>query len=230
MQQYYANIEQGGGSSPSGIEYQRIPPTQVTSYTTGDFGWCVQNGRYSWTDNLNPSYIQELDLTLAASVRFYFLKYDNAFGNKSRFTDINGNGAPSNRLDFDKTPVTGTQYIIDHLTGLGFYTQIITTGGIDTWTTLMDNISTRTDLGYNDWIPITRAIVNTCTEQSSVLNGPGTVNALFYGTSNFVPNFWYGETPTNSTTNAWRMNTAQIAVSAKNTQGLRAYMFRVHYK
>jgi hypothetical protein len=228
MKGYYANIEQGG-SSPSGIEYQRIPPTQVTSYGTGDFGWCVQNGRYSWTDNLNPLYIQELDLTLAASVRFYRLKYDNAFGNKLRFTDINGNGGSSNRLDFDKTPVTGTQYIIDHLTGLGFYTQIISFS-VNTWGILMNHISTRIDLGYNDWIPITRAIVNTCTEQSSVLNGPGTANTLFYGTSNFVPSFLFGETPTNLTTSTFRTATAQITIGAKNTQGFRAYMFRVHYK
>lgn len=229
MKGYYANIEQVG-SSPSGIEYQRIPPTQITSYATGDFGWCVQNGRYSWTDNLNPLYIQELDLTASSTFIFYRLKHNNGFGNKIRFTDINGNASSDTRYNFDKSPTTGTQYIIDHLTGLGFFTQIITTGGVDTWTTLMNNISTRTDLGYDDWIPITRAVVNTCTEQRNVLNGPADFDGLFYGTANFVPNFWYGETPTNSTTNAWRMNTANIAVGAKTTQGLRAYMFRVHYK
>lgn len=229
MNGYYSNVKQGG-SSPSGIEYQRIPITQVTSYSTGDFGWCVQNGRYSWVDNLNPLYIQDLDLSVFASDRIYILKYDNAFGSRYRFTDISGNPPTNGRLAFDRTP-GNVEYIIDHLTGLGFYTQIITTGGIDTWATLMNNISTRTDLGYDDWIPITRCVLNSTFHQSSLINSPSsTSDVLFYGTSNFVPNFWYGETPTNSTLNAFRQNTASIAVSSKGVQGLRAYMFRVHYK
>lgn len=220
MKNYYVNVK--SGSVGSGIRYRRIPPGEVTSSVTGDFAWGLINTRYSWTNNLTPAYAQDLDLTVSpAADRYYRLKFNNAFGNKFRYTDINGNSAPNGRLNFTKT-AGNTEYIIDHLTGNGFYTLGL---GNDTWTNHMTFISTATNLGYEDWLPVLRNIVFNCSE-------PGTaVYALtdsLFGDP-FPTNHWFGETQRNGTTNAWRMNNITQQQSGK-TNILNMYMFRVHYK
>lgn len=215
----YANIQTGGGSG-TGIRYARVTACEIASSVTGDFGWCVQNGRYDWTDNLTPAYVQTLDLT-ATSEEFYRLKYDNEFGNKYRFTDISGNPAPNGRLNFTKT-AGNTEYIIDHLTGNGFYTLQLTAA---TWANHMTFISTATTLGFDDWLPVTRNIAFSSVEPQSYIYG--LTDSLFGGT--ITANHWFGETRTNSTSNAFRYNSITIDNVAKTTV-LTMYMFRVHYK
>jgi hypothetical protein len=220
MQNYYVNVKSGGSVVGSGIRYRRVAPGEVISSVTGDFAWGLANGRYSWTDNLTPAYVQDLDLT-ASPDQYYTLKYNNAFGNKFRFTDINGNGAPNGRLNFTKT-AGNTEYIIDHLTGNGFYTLGL---GNDSWTNHMTFISTATNLGYEDWLPVLRNIVFNSSEPSSLIYA--LTDSLFGDT--FQTNHWFGETQRNGTTNAWRINSTTQQQSGKGNS-LNMYMFRVHYK
>lgn len=160
---------------------------------------------------------------------FYKLKYDNAFGNKYRYTDISGNPAADFKLGFNKSP-GNTEYIIDHLTGMGFCTQIITST-VTSWGFLMLEISTRTDFGFDDWFPITKNIVNSSMPASSLVNSTSTTQgSLFYGTASNVPAYWYGETPTNSSSNAFRSTSGNISIGSKAIQGLATYMCRIHYK
>lgn len=221
MQNYYVNVKQsGGGGGGSGIRYRRIPPAELISAVNGDFGWAVTNSRYSWTENLTPAYVQDLDLT-ATPDEFYTLKYDNAFGNRFRFTDINGNGAPNGRLNFTKT-AGNTEYIIDHLTGNGFYTLGL---GNNTWTNHMTFILTATNLGYDDWIPVMRNIMFSCGEPATY--SYGLTDSLFGGT--ITTNHWFADTIRNGPTNAFRINTITQQSSGK-TNLFNMYMFRVHYK
>lgn len=221
MKNYYVNVKQsGGGGSGSGIRYRRVPAGEVISAVDGDFGWALINGRYSWTENLTPAYVQDLDLT-ATPDEFYTLKYDNAFGNRYRFTDISGNGAPNSKLNFTKT-AGNTEYIIDHLTGNGFYTLGL---GNDAWTNHMTFISTATNLGYDDWIPATRNIIYASNEPATY--NYGLTDSLFGGS--IITNHWYGETLRNGTTNAFRSNNITVQVSGKGSL-FNMYMFRVHYK
>jgi hypothetical protein len=133
-----------GGGSPSGIVYD-FPALsgQWTSYRTGDDGWLAQNGWYDYTRPSNPVYIQELDLTL--SNYYYRLKNDNVFGNKLRFTDVDGGQTFSS---------TGNKNLvfIDHLTGLMWTRTRITNGN---WDTFIDTSLTHSvvvnSVTYDDW-------------------------------------------------------------------------------
>lgn len=204
----------------SGIAYTRIPAPQIVSYANGDIGWCVQNGRYNWAEVALPVYTQCLDNTVAPSDWFFRLKHNNAFGNKYRFTDATGASATDGALNFDGA----ITYVIDHLTGLGFYRpQLATTGS---WTLMMDAIRTSSFLGFSDWMPITRNVISSCVPPSSVFVHSSL--SLFTGASQ---SFWFGETMSNSTTTAFRSNSSQqISGSSKTIAGLAGQMFRIHYK
>jgi len=131
------------GDSPSGIAYAR--PTlsgQLTSYRTGDDAWHLTNGTYDYTPPVYPVSYAQLDTTDAQP--FFNLISNNAFGNKYRFTDING------------LQVYGDNYIIDHLTGLGWY-KGLTSG---TWETQIDDAVASTQNGFSDWrLPTVKEIV-----------------------------------------------------------------------
>lgn len=122
-----------GGVAPSGIAYQRPQLTgQTTSYTTYDDAWHLANSAYDYVPPVNPLYIAELDYD--ATYPFRTLKNNNAFGNKHRFTSVNGgyyNKADGNYYLADGTlsdqlTVYGSSsnigiYVIDNLSGLGYY-------------------------------------------------------------------------------------------------------------
>jgi len=137
-------IEVPSGGSPSGIVYD-FPALsgQWTSYRTGDDGWLAQNGWYDYTRPSNPLYIQELDLTL--SNYYYRLKNNNTFGNKLRFTDVDGGQTFSS---------TGNKNLvfIDHLTGLMWTRTRITNGS---WDNFIDTSLTHSvvvdSVTYDDW-------------------------------------------------------------------------------
>lgn len=118
----------------SGIAYQRPQLTgQTTSYRTGDDAWSLANGIYDYTPPIYPISFAQLDTTSGSP--FLTLKENNAFGNKNRFTDING------------LQVYGDNYAIDHLTGLGWY--LIESS--DTWNNAIDNSQSSTQNSFNDW-------------------------------------------------------------------------------
>lgn len=122
--------------TPSGIVYRRpILSGQLTSYRTGDDAWHLANGTYDYTPPTNPSSVAQLDTTHATP--FLMLKENNAFGNKNRFTDDGGNQTYAN------------DYVIDHLTGLGWYR--LTQGASTNWNDNIDAAEASVILGYTDW-------------------------------------------------------------------------------
>jgi hypothetical protein len=127
-------------SLKSGIAYQRPQPTgQTISYRTGDDAWQVVNNPYNAAPS-NPLYTQSL-------VDFFTLKHDNAFGNRYRFTNENGNLYADFTQAFQLS--TSGDYIIDNLTGLGWGVGF-TNFDVD-WNTAIDNCNNLTELGYSDW-------------------------------------------------------------------------------
>lgn len=123
--------------TPSGIAYQRPPLTgQTPSYANYDDGWNLANNIYDYTPPANPIYLAELDHDNATPANaFITLKNNNAFGNTARFTDDSGGQTYSN------------SYLIDHLTGLGWY---YVSSAIN-WATYLTNVNTATDLTFSDW-------------------------------------------------------------------------------
>ena len=137
------------GLSPSGIAYQRpILTGQTTSYRTGDDAWNLANNIYDYTPPIYPVSFAQLDNDSINP--FTTLSDNNAFGNTNRFTDDSGGQTYSN------------DYVIDHLTGLGWYR--IEQGTSTAWATAIDNASTSTQNSYNDWRIPNRF------EQASILN------------------------------------------------------------
>lgn len=145
--------------TPSGIAYQRPQPTgQVTSYRTYDDGWNLANGIYSYVPPANPIYLAELDYTAISP--FHRLKNNNAFGNKFRFTTANGSywdeqantyhladGTLSN-LAGTYVSLTIGSYVLDNLTGLGYFRETVNTYNFDD---LVDYPIGKTFATYTDW-------------------------------------------------------------------------------
>lgn len=122
----------------SGIAYQRPQLTgQTTSYRTGDDGWNLANNVYDYTPPIYPVSYALLDVDAANP--FTTLVNDNAFGggNKNRFTDDAGGQTYSNN------------YVIDHLTGLGIYIDLI--GTSTAWADNIDAAQLLTLVSFTDW-------------------------------------------------------------------------------
>jgi len=221
MSDIYVNIKQEG-TTASGILYQRPNVTQRTAYRTGDTGWAYQNGFYNFSgDPTNPAVIQCLDYT--DTTNFWFkLKFDNAFGNKNRFTNSlgvnsNANGRPIG-MDF-----TGalSNYVIDHLTGYAYTS--INAGASINWNNTIDNIANSratSYFGFNDWLPI-------ITSQIYQSYSPHFPTELPFGLSTA---FYVGETNSVTTGNSWRLVSSAVAASTKSTITNSVYaMTRKHY-
>jgi hypothetical protein len=121
---------------PSGIAYQRPSLTgQTTSYRTGDDAWHLTNGTYTYVPPPYPTSFARLDMGSVSP--FTTLFSNNAFGNTDRFTDDAGGQTYAN------------DYVIDHLTGLGYYR--IVQGASTDWDTNIDNAEVSVLLGFTDW-------------------------------------------------------------------------------
>jgi len=118
----------------SGIAYKRPSNDgQTVSYRTSDDGWHLVNGTYDYTPPAYPESYAQLDT--ADATPFITLLNNNAYGNKNRFTDING------------LQVYGDNLVIDHLTGLMWYT-VHSSGS---WNTAIDAAASSTQASYTDW-------------------------------------------------------------------------------
>lgn len=141
-----------GGGSPSGIAYSRPQLTgQTTSYRTGDDAWNLANNVYDYTPPIYPVSYAQLDT-------FTTLISDNAFGNKNRFTDING------------LQVYSDDYIIDHLTGLGW--SRIERGASQDWNTNIDESYNLTANTFTDWRMTNLDEINTIINKETTLSAP----------------------------------------------------------
>ena len=125
-------------------------------------------------------------------VDFFTLDCNNSFGNTNKQTDING------------LQVYGNDYLIDHLTGLGWYLLKRVDAN---WATAMANALTDTTLGYDDWfIPNLRQFLSLL-----FLGDTGNRYPLYYEPiNNFTPiissNFW------TSTTRMFNTDTAGLFI------------------
>lgn len=123
------------GISQSGITYDRDELTgQTVSYRTGDFGYHLALGTY---DYIQPTYpVSYAKLDTADANPFDTLLFNNAFGNKNRFTDDSGGQTYAN------------DYVIDHLTGLGWY-RVLQSNAL--WNDGIDTADAITLLTFSDW-------------------------------------------------------------------------------
>jgi hypothetical protein len=221
MIDYYAEVKITG-VTPSGILYQRPPITQRTSYRSGDTGWAFQNGYYNYSsDPINPAVIQQLDYTDTTNF-FFKLKFNNAFGNKNRFTNSLGvNSNASGRIIGMSFTGALSNYIIDNLTGWAFTS--FDAGGSVSWNGTIDSIAGRraaSYLGYNDWLPVSVA-------QAYQSYSPHFITELPFGAS-FA--FYFGETNSVTTGNSWRLVSSAVLTSGKSTTTHSIYAFtRKHF-
>jgi hypothetical protein len=220
MKDYYVEVK-SSGVTPSGILYQRPPITQRTSYRTGDTGWAYQNGYYNYSsDPINPAVIQQLDYT--DTTNFWFkLKYNNAFGNKNRFTNSLGVNSNANGRIIGMS-FTGalSLYIIDNLTGWAF--TAIDNGASINWGNTIDLIGARraaSYLSYNDWLPV------------SVAQAYQSYSPHFITELPFISGaFFFGETNVNNSSNGWRLVSSAVLASTKATVTTSVYSFtRKHF-
>jgi hypothetical protein len=138
------------GTPASGILYQRpIIPGWRTSFSLYDEGWQLTNGTYDYTKT-NPATVARLDNS--ATFPFHTLDANNAFGNVYRFTDENGDHYtdPFDSGTKSDAGAFSTDYVIDHLTGLG-WKRNYTAGGGNPWATLLSNANSATHATFSDW-------------------------------------------------------------------------------
>jgi hypothetical protein len=176
MDNQYFEIK-AGSITPTKIQYQKpvYMLSDGTSYNDGDFAYFYNLGVYDYTNIEYPIYIQEKDTTIT-DVDTQTLLYDNVFGNKLRFTSING-GYYSGGTWYDVTGGT-TNYItefvngiiIDNLTGLAW---IRNTGIVDYIVALTATTGVNI-FGYTDWR------VGNVQEQATIAVCSSTINQYGY--------------------------------------------------
>lgn len=233
IKNYYAEVK-SSGVVPSGIKYQRIRPSWYPSIRTGDVGWHNQNGFYDYTsDPANPLYTQDLDFATygyGTTSGHYFLKHNNAFGNKLRFTNSIGGGATDNCGRFTAASFTGALdgYVIDHLTGIGY--DVRATSYVGTWDACIDAIAASTIHSFTDWMPLSNIhLINVLNMRyDATSNTVGQSNIFSYTAWTLA---WAsGEYVKNLTTNSWRFRVTSAAFeSVARTTSLAMFACRNHY-
>jgi hypothetical protein len=199
-------------STPSGVLFKTIEPSQYTSYRTGDEGWRVQNGWFDYTPPTNPAAVAELDFT-SANALFVLANplVVNGVSSTTRFVDVNGIQAFS---------ATGNAnlVIIDKLTGLMF-TRTSVTGG--TWDNGIDAalalIYTVNSMVLDDWFLYSKL------EAQSMYNGQTdtqTSVTLFATLANY--DTWVSSTNPSNTAQSFYFNRSRRVpeVFTKTTAGV----------
>lgn len=139
-----AKVEfKNNGSTPSGVLFKTIEPTQYTSYRTGDEGWRVQNNWFAYTTPSYPKAIAELDFT--SSIFCDVLKNNlvvNGVSSKNRFVDA-----------FGAKISVGTTVVIDKLTGMAY--SRVSQAGKANWDAAIDDALTYSitanSITFDEW-------------------------------------------------------------------------------
>jgi len=205
----------------SGIEYQRTYRTlQSTSYALYDDGWQEANGGYDFAELSNPLYCQKLDF--ATDQTGVTLLYDNAFGNKFRYTYDDGTFMPF---------VVSDVYGIDHLTGLGHY---FGSGlGNPTWDDLfgasgfLEGLNTASQGGYNDWFVANIRMLEVLGKNGG--GSPNMYNCPYYGGNASGLNI-ASSSISNSSTYHRYYNNSVASFYASNITPRIFLLTRIHYK
>jgi hypothetical protein len=229
-------IKAGGIDPTKKIYYDR--PQVLSGATEVDY-----DEPWLFDQNWDPMYYptdgiyQVVDHSVSAD----YLKYDNAFGHKFRFTGLLGGyydfndstyktsaGTSSDFQTEFADPVGGTApdgYIIDHLTGLGWRSQ---RGGASTWQSAMSAVPTLTVFTYTDWVNAPASYYTTLV-RSNVTQWafPATRPPFQYDQATH----WTCNTNLNNVLTAYRANTGTAFDSAtKTTTGANRSFMRLHYR
>ena len=128
-------VQSSDGPTRFGIAYQRPPLTgQKISYRDGDDGYHLINGTFNYIPPLYPVSYARLDYTSLSP--FTTLVDNNSFGNKDRFTALDGSQTITDNIVFD------------NLTGL-YWDIIIKPVAI--WDDAIDNAVNSVSGGFTDW-------------------------------------------------------------------------------
>lgn len=187
------------------IIYQRPIPTSVyTSYATGDDGWHMQNGTYTYENKVGN--LASIDYSAVGNIG-RVLSANNSFGNNNRFTDELG------------TQIFASGYVIDHLTGLGWKIAIHGVG--INWVNSISGAASLTFATFSDWR------VPNYQEQDSlfIYNTSNTMNYSPFNI-NVSERLWSSTTQPQSTANAIALFTLQGTSSAgqSKTSTAQSYM------
>jgi hypothetical protein len=176
------SVATDGSTTASGIAYMLpISTGQYTSYVTNDDGWNYANNVYDYTMPTNPVSVAQLDTTHATP--FLKLVANNSFGNKDRFTDDAGGQTYAN------------DYVIDHLTRLGWYRVLNSFTRAD-WSTSIISATASTAVSFSDWRIPNLEELSTISQKF--------VNVSFnYAPFNLTMNAWASTTRIASTTQAY---------------------------
>ena len=156
-------------TAKSGIVYQRIIPWEQNDPSIdGSIAYHVAQGVYDYEPPKNPVSTALLQNGYVGSDAGSLLMYDNAFGNKYRFTNDVGEQFVEAFAESAANTSTNPRYCIDHLTGLGWYIQdafdynqitipeamayslTFSYGGYSDWR-LADISEYLNSVNYNDW-------------------------------------------------------------------------------
>lgn len=211
----------GAGVIPTGNYYRRSTLSdQTTSYAVGDDGWHLANGTFDYVGPANPATISQLDH--AAANPFLTLRQVNSFATLDRFTDSVGG------QNYDGTGGSLTDYIIDHLTGLGWFrikqpTQF--------WAQQVAAANASTILGFTDWrLPTRKEFEDIMrNRQGAVCTSYSPFNLS--GTGATTDELWTGTTQNQASTRAYcyRPATDSIDRFVKLTVSRPAIFCRNHY-
>ena len=204
-----------------GIAYQRTYRTlQDTSYALYDDGWQEANGGYDFTELSNPLYCQKLDF--ATDPTGVTLLYDNAIGNKFRYTYDDGTFMPF---------AVQNVYGIDHLTGLGHY---FGAGlGSPTWDDLfgaggvLEGLNTASQSGYNDWFVANIRMIEVLAKNGG--GSPNMYNCPYFGGVGSSQNIASSSIAYNSGLHRYYANSV-ASYFAANTTPRNFLLTRTHYK
>lgn len=193
----------------SGITYDRPLVTgQDTSYRTGDDASQLASGTYEYTAPTSPLNYAQIDKDAIDPYRT--LLHNNIFANKNRFTDTGG------------TQTYADDYVIDHLTGLGWYRISQPTSS---WNDAIDNTLSSTQNGFSDW-----RLPNQSEYYSVLDRENGTIwwNYSPFNISNSTRK-WSSTTDSNTTTSALIFQSRTFVTRGKVQTDPIHYLVRNHY-
>lgn len=179
-------------------QVQRVNPLltgQTTSYAAGDDG----------------------DLEKGRLVNYLTLDCNNEFGNTNRFTNSKGGSVD------DGTDGSIVAYMIDHATGLGWFSKAPL--GLKNWADAVAFPITATDAGFSDWRTPNAHEAQQLNNNEIINPKSGTIL-----TANMSFNFWTSTTLANSTGNAYSSNNnGELRRVTKVTINSSIILCRNHY-
>jgi len=200
----------------SGIEYKRPMTTgPLVSYRVGDDKWREINMPYPAAPT-NPLYCQDL-------VDFFTLKYDNEFGNRLRFTDVNGNATITS--DNTTAPNLSNRYIVDNYTGLGMDWDTSTSQPNNiSFNTAIDSCLSRVSNGFDDYY------LPNMNESMAWLNFSGNLYKMHLQWAGGNRIQWSSTTYNLTTSNAYYWSTFFSSSSSIKSSSNRNYTpIRIHF-